>query len=39
MTVFATSSVTGVPRKTMRSIRSRENTSYERSPRLERSMT
>src|SRR6476661_1138017 len=39
ITTFATSSLIGVPRKMMRSMRSREKTSYVRSPRLERSMT
>ena len=38
MTTFATSSSISVPRKMMRSMSSRENTSYVRSPRLERSM-
>jgi hypothetical protein len=38
MITFATSSSISVPRKMMRSMRSREKTSYERSPREDRSM-
>ena len=39
MMMLATSSLIGVPRKMMRSMRSREKMSYVRSPRLDRSMT
>ncbi|MND03133.1 hypothetical protein D3C83_228120 [compost metagenome] len=39
MMMFATSSFTGVPRKTMRSMSIREKMSYVRSPRLDRSIT
>ena len=38
MMMLETSSLIGAPRKTIRSIRSREKMSYVRSPRLERSM-
>ena len=38
MMMFATSSLIGDPRNTMRSISKREKMSYVRSPRLERSM-